>query len=948
MSQILFLVLVAAAVQCQGAHRYYHGRSHGHYRPHDYHHHHKHSGENSPHADQSESPAQQGKTVASVLNGEANDLLPHDVGASLAVNGPTLDGDLKPDSGSDADAGSVVELGSSADKPDDVGAIVDSNLPKDGKPGDINGDNKADDNAAGTINEDGLLPGGATDLPAAEGTINVDGLTPGGDIDAGINGGLPNGDLDKPTGSINVNGLESGHNSGSQSTEDNSEPDQDDNINDHPSNEDKDKPYHKIEAHVAPNNGDSAHNFFFNKPEGNDYKPDVGDNTINVDGLSPGGDDDGKPEDDNNINTNGLSPGDDEDNHYGHHGHGWPTNHGGAPKPNHNDLDASFIQKPDIDVGINGGLPPGYSSGEKNVGLPEVSGHISNNGDLHQKPNSRPSVQPLFPGADILPLPLIPGLNPTIGIPNKLDDKDFNKKNNSMLIPVMLPGGGQILLPSSSLGGIPSYIIVMINGRPTLIQNPGLGHGLSVGGAMLPQWSQLPAWLGALGARLPSAGGAVLVPNSEPVQTVPVPVPVPEPVPAPQPAYNIPYPAYYWPSHWNSGTPSSPDLQKLVDLLINISSRLPKQQPSPPMRPIPLPAYTYPQNPYYPPYPYYPPFVYPGKYPGNILPTGPGKVVPDVSFNITGDKDDDLIRPYIDEPETLPERRPEPDRQPEIEKPKPEVRPEVIPEVRPEIRPKPRPELIPRPQPEIHEEIRPEPRPESRPEFNKEERPKPERDPKHDTHIHITLPKPTHVGKPAPSQPGLDSGLVDILNILLKFPERNSHPTKNLGPLIKLLLSILKPGEKTQTLIPSLNEQIQGQPELGNLGSILLHILDGRKEPNLNVLVEPGMDEATRTNIILLLNLLASNLGGSYPDMGYYQPQNPLLYFLGHFPCDHPNIPAISGMSSGSNLWQLLSKMYGRNFGRTEFRLERSAEETDDKPAEKAKDSQVKSEFVAA
>uniref|UniRef100_A0A2A4K8D4 Uncharacterized protein n=1 Tax=Heliothis virescens TaxID=7102 RepID=A0A2A4K8D4_HELVI len=1122
-AQILFLVLVAAAAQCHGAHRYYHGRSHGHYRPHDYYHHHRHSGENSPQDNKNVAPSPQTKSIGSLLNGAVNSLLPHDVGASAAVKVPSLDGIVKPDSGAAPDAGLNVELGSSADKPDDVGAIVTANLPNDKKPDDVKEDNKADDdNGAGTIKVEGISPSGSNEQPAGEGTINVASLTPGGDIDAGIKGDLPNGDDDKPSGTISVNGLEPGHNPSSQSSESESEPDQDDNSNGHSSNEGKDKPDqddNTINVNgLSPDEGDSKHNENI-KPEDNDYEPDNGDNTISVNGLSPDDDDkvsshhsghvhDGRPEDDNNINVDGLSPGEDEDKQYGHHSHGWPAHdHVGKPhhnnedaydtKPNYNNPDDGFSHKPDINPGIHGGLPSDSSS-EENGGLPQISVHVVDHGG---KPNQKPiQGQPIFPGAAILPYPTFsPGQYPTIGIPNKVDDKDLNnKKNNSMLIPVMLPGGGHILLPSSSLGGIPSYIIVMINGRPTLIQNPGLAHGISIGGAMIPQWSQLPAWLGA---QLPSAGGAMLVPNSETVQTVPVPVPVPEPVPAPQPAFNIPYPSYYWPSQWNSGSPSSPDLQKLVDLLINISSRLPKPQPalpSPPMRPIPMPAYPYPQYPYpYPPSYPYPPLSYPG-----MKPTGPGKEVADPSFNMTAERDHD-IRPTVQQPEIQLENHSEPDRQPEDQlkpkpeirpkpkpevhpdykpevnerpkpeirpkpkpevhpdlkpeveekpkpdirpKPKPEVRPKpkpeihpdfkdvipevkpevikevkpekipvvkpaaipeikpeivpeikpvvvpevkpvvvpevkpvvvpevkpvvvpeirpvVVPEVRPEVAPeikpeiipeirpvviqKPRPEIIPRPRPEIHEDIRPDARPESRPEYNKEERPKPEREPrpdsKHDTHIHITLPKPTHVGKPAPSQPGLNSGLVDILNILLKFPDRNSHPSKNLGPLIKLLLSILKPGDKPQTLIPSLNEQIEGQPDLGNLGSILLHVLDGRKEPNVNVLVEPGMDEATRTNIILLLNLLASNLGGSgsYPDMGYYQPQNPLLYFLGHFPCDHPNIPAISGMSSRSNLWQLLAKMYGHNLARTEFRLERSAEETDDKPAEPAKDSQV-------
>ncbi|KAJ8712645.1 hypothetical protein PYW08_007949 [Mythimna loreyi] len=266
------------------------------------------------------------------------------------------------------------------------------------------------------------------------------------------------------------------------------------------------------------------------------------------------------------------------------------------------------------------------------------------------------------------------------------------------------------------------------------------------------------------------------------------------------------------------------------------------------------------------------------------------------------------IRPFPEEPHPIPNlEEPHPEPLPEVPRPLPlpEVpRPVPLPQ---EPRPVPLPEE-PSPAPLPHKDTPLAPHPKPHPDHHHHDKPNinlPD--------IHITLP---NIGKPKPGHPGHDNGLIDILNVLLKFPDRNSHPPKNIGSLIKLLLTILKPGGK--------------QPDLENLSHLLLHLLDGHKEPNLNVLVEPGMDEDTRANLILLLQLLTNNLvgGSSYP-MGYYQPENPLLYFLGHFPCDHPNIPAILQPSS-PNLWQLLGSMYGHTseYGQ-EVRLDRSAEQSE-------------------
>ncbi|XP_022832199.1 uncharacterized protein LOC111360479 [Spodoptera litura] len=181
--------------------------------------------------------------------------------------------------------------------------------------------------------------------------------------------------------------------------------------------------------------------------------------------------------------------------------------------------------------------------------------------------------------------------------------------------------------------------------------------------------------------------------------------------------------------------------------------------------------------------------------------------------------------------------------------------------------------------------------------------------------FHFTLPRPTYVDKS--EKTSLVNDLIDSLNILLKHQNRYGDESQQVKSLIKLLLRILKPGDKNHMLVPKWNDDIEDELDLGNVNHHLLHLLKGYYEPNLNVLLDPSLDESTRTNLILLLKLLVNNQDSSLAK----ERENPLLYFLGQFPCDltkkREETEALS-----SKLLQFLADNYDREDLQT--RLERT------------------------
>ncbi|XP_050553081.1 uncharacterized protein LOC126911247 [Spodoptera frugiperda] len=181
--------------------------------------------------------------------------------------------------------------------------------------------------------------------------------------------------------------------------------------------------------------------------------------------------------------------------------------------------------------------------------------------------------------------------------------------------------------------------------------------------------------------------------------------------------------------------------------------------------------------------------------------------------------------------------------------------------------------------------------------------------------FHFTLPRPTNVDKSEKNS--LVNGLIDSLNILLKYPNRDGNESKEVRSLIKLLLAILKPGDRNQMLVPKLNDDVENELDLANVNHLLLHLLSGYYEPNLKLLLDPSLDESTRTNLILLLKLLVKNQDPSPPK----GTENPLLYFLGQFPCDLSKKREESEALS-SKLLQLLAENSDR--GDLHTRLERT------------------------
>ncbi|KAH9640839.1 hypothetical protein HF086_014425 [Spodoptera exigua] len=182
--------------------------------------------------------------------------------------------------------------------------------------------------------------------------------------------------------------------------------------------------------------------------------------------------------------------------------------------------------------------------------------------------------------------------------------------------------------------------------------------------------------------------------------------------------------------------------------------------------------------------------------------------------------------------------------------------------------------------------------------------------------FHSTHPLPIHADNS--DHTSLINDIIDSLNILLKYPHRVGHQSKEVKSLIKLLIAILNSGDKNQKLVSKQKDGMEEELDLENVKNLLLRLLKGHYQSDPKVLSDSSIDESTRTSLILLLKLLVNN-----QDLSSKGTENPLLYFLGQFPCDLSKKRQEASDAVTSKLLKLLVESYDR--GDLQSNLERTA-----------------------
>lgn len=988
-------------------------------------------------------------------------------------------------------------------------------------------------NVGGKIDVGGLSPIGIDGNPNNGHSIAVDGLLPKPDnlipkttpSSIHVSGKIPN-EQGYDNGNINVNGLsddnnnhgklpnESGDifNNNQGSINVNGLPDEENNVNlGEPSYNNTDKCSVEGKCNDNPKEGGVAEN----RPK---EEPSYGHNTIAVNGIFP---EDGNTEHkidedvtkkpirpinphdsfpdlttDKPINVGGLLPGGDGNKP----GHSFDDN-GALTNPGNSNLN-----------NVDGFQPTGHKPNTHDINNNNLPTGAGNGISIDQNNNKEKPINGhfVYPG--------IPDNHRPSPVPGKVDKEGGNNNDKPFIMPVYLPNdNGHVIFPGgvmSQNGKVPAYYVVMINGKATLVRNPSAGNGGSsdgiditsilgqeggAGGISIGGGIGLPIMVGS---RYPNFGGfkvgnglpsssmilngfgnvpSALITGEQPVnvehvitEQVSVPQPViTEQIQVPQPIYNIPLPngpygypnmpyPYPWPSMWDNMN-TNMNWPNMIEFLVNLGAHQNndhnKQTTNPPI------SGEKNENEYQKP-------KKPAK--DEIKPTTKRPIYVKPTERTTlrttvKSTEAPIITKATAKPFTYYTKQPfktQPTSNPTIYITNPTERTPMATKYTPS------PVLTRATVATTHATAATPHDEYTKPQDINQEKIPTDMGNNKGNDLHIPL-RPGFKNDESKMTSGpYDPTLINLLNVVLKVPNKSSYPkpkpSEDHESLKELLESILKPnsGDKHE-FVPNqrprdednilkflvdllkskpenkefkellellksrpgdkaikdlleilkskpgkkaLNELIvilqqktggkrhpfheilgflnqnddRNEPNIAILCQLLLNILNSRNsQPSLNILVqEPGLDETTRSNLILLLNLLASSLGSEYSlggagmgiagiapaslafpgigparigvagiggagiggaglgingfggvgmGLGGYEQVNPAnLYFLGQFPCDFSNIRAGFGNQGlERNILQLLSRIYGHRANFNSLRLGRSAEEGD-------------------